>query len=60
MSAPARHPAAQLDADTFREAVSWLPTAVAAGRWSERATPSLAGARLGIAGMGHMAANWPG
>ncbi|MER6243731.1 flavin reductase family protein [Streptomyces griseorubiginosus] len=28
MSAPARHPAAQLDADTFREAMSWLPTAV--------------------------------
>ncbi|WP_198045569.1 2-hydroxyacid dehydrogenase [Kitasatospora mediocidica] len=27
---------------------------VADGRWSERATPSLVGARLGIAGMGHI------
>ncbi|MFF7946025.1 NAD(P)-dependent oxidoreductase [Streptomyces griseorubiginosus] len=54
MSATARHPTAQLDADAFREAVSRLPAAVAAGRWSERATTSLAGARLGIAGIGHI------
>ena len=35
-------------------AVTRTGTEVAAGRWSERATPSLAGARLGIAGMGHI------
>ncbi|MFC8427676.1 2-hydroxyacid dehydrogenase [Streptomyces sp. NPDC057253] len=35
-------------------AVTRTGTEVAAGRWSERPTPSLAGARLGIAGMGHI------
>lgn len=35
-------------------AVTRTGTEVAAGQWSERATPSLAGARLGIAGMGHI------
>jgi phosphoglycerate dehydrogenase-like enzyme len=35
-------------------AVTRTGTEVAAGRWSERATPSLAGARLGVAGMGHI------
>ncbi|MGW3815390.1 2-hydroxyacid dehydrogenase [Streptomyces sp. NPDC005046] len=35
-------------------AVTRTATEVAAGQWSERPTPSLAGARLGIAGMGHI------
>jgi phosphoglycerate dehydrogenase-like enzyme len=35
-------------------AVTRTGTEVAAGRWSERPTPSLVGARLGIAGMGHV------
>ncbi|MDH6132907.1 phosphoglycerate dehydrogenase-like enzyme [Kitasatospora sp. MAA4] len=35
-------------------AVSRTAAEVAAGQWSERATPSLVGARLGIAGMGHI------
>ncbi|MFK0104360.1 2-hydroxyacid dehydrogenase [Streptomyces sp. NPDC091217] len=34
--------------------VTRTATEVAGGSWSERTTPSLAGARLGIAGMGHV------